>query len=149
MPPLEAEVQDQPPLPLEIPAKSGPVPPPEPFIKKFIITGNPDPAHISTSITERHNLTMRQSMRRFTRRTTGFSKRLREHGYMVALYSVWFNFVRIHKTLRVSPAMAAGIETRLWAMEDIVALIDSRAGPPRKRGPYKPRRPRPQAPNSN
>jgi len=58
LPPLEAEVQDQPPLPLEIPAKSGPVPPPEPFIKKFIITGNPDPAHISTSITERHNLTI-------------------------------------------------------------------------------------------
>ena len=59
---------------------------------------------------------------------------------MVALYALWYNFVRIHKTLRTSPAMAAGIESRLWSMEDVVALIDAREATPTKRGPYKPRR---------
>jgi len=95
--------------------------------RKDTITGNPDPRHISTSYTERANLTMRMSMRRFTRLTNAFSKKLENHGHMVALYALWYNFVRIHKTLRTSPAQAAGIESRLWSMEDVVALIDARA----------------------
>ncbi len=94
--------------------------------RKDTITGNPDPKHVSTSYTERHNLTMRMSMRRFTRLTNGFSKKLQNHEYMVALYALWYNFVRVHKTLRMSPAMAAGIETRLWSMEDVVRLVESR-----------------------
>ena len=95
--------------------------------RKEKITGNPDPKHISTSYTERANLTMRMSMRRFTRLTNAFSKKLENHEYMVALYALWYNFVRIHKTLRTSPAMAAGIERRLWSMEDVVRLIDEQA----------------------
>jgi hypothetical protein len=93
--------------------------------RKDKITGNPDPRHISTSYTERANLTMRMSMRRFTRLTNAFSKKLQNHEYMVALYALWYNIVRIHKTLRTSPAMAAGIGSPLWSMEDVVALIDA------------------------
>jgi IS1 family transposase len=110
--------------------------------RKQTITGNPDPTHISTSYTERHNLTMRMSMRRFTRLTNAFSKRVENHCHQLALYFVFYNFVRIHRTLRTSPAMAAGIETRLWDMADIVALIDTREEAPKARGPYKPRQPR-------
>ena len=95
--------------------------------RKDTITGKPDPKHISTSYTERANLTMRMSMRRFTRLTNAFSKKLQNHEHMVALYALWYNFVRIHKTLRTSPAMAAGIESRLWSMEDVVALVDEHA----------------------
>jgi len=95
--------------------------------RKDTITGNPDPRHVSTSYTERANLTMRMSMRRFTRLTNAFSKKLENHAHMVALYALWYNFVRIHKTLRTSPAMAAGIEKRLWSMEDVVALVDARS----------------------
>ncbi len=91
------------------------------------ITGNPDPKHVSTSYAERANLTMRMAMRRFTRLTNAFSKKLDNHAHMVALYALWYNFVRIHKTLRMTPAMAAGIETRLWSMEDVVVLIDARS----------------------
>ena len=93
---------------------------------KGTVMGTPDEAHISTSHVERQNLTMRMHMRRFTRLTNAFSKKLQNHEYMVALYALWYNFVRIHKTLRTSPAMAAGIETRLWSMEDVVALVDAR-----------------------
>jgi IS1 family transposase len=94
--------------------------------RKETITGNPDPNHISTSYTERANLTMRMSMRRFTRLTNAFSKKLENHEHMVALYALWYNFIRIHKTLRITPAMAAGIETRLWSMEDVARLIEAR-----------------------
>jgi len=90
------------------------------------ITGNPDPKHVSTSYAERANLTMRMAMRRFTRLTNAFSKKLENHAHMVALYALWYNFVRVHKSLRVSPAMAAGIETRLWSMEDVVRLLEER-----------------------
>src|SRR4051812_4289071 len=96
-------------------------------IRKETITGKPDPKHVSTSYTERANLTMRMSRRRFTRLTNAFSKKLENHEHMVALYALWYNFVRIHKTLRTSPAMAAGIETRLWSMEDVVRLIEKQA----------------------
>src|ERR1700674_969596 len=109
--------------------------------RKDTITGNPDPKHISTSHTERHNLTMRMSMRRFTRLTNAFSKKIENHCHALALYFVFYNFVRRHQTLRISPAMAAGISDRLWSMEDIVALVDAAEGEPKKRGPYKPRRP--------
>ena len=94
--------------------------------RKDAITGNPHPKHISTSYTERANLTMRMAMRRFTRLTSAFSKKLENHAHMVALYAFWYNFVRIHKTLKVTPAMAAGIETRLWAMDDVARLIERR-----------------------
>ena len=106
-------------------------------IKKVPIEGKPDKAHVSTSYVERQNLTMRMHMRRFTRLTNAFSKKFESHAHMVALYAVWYNFVRQHKTLRTSPAMAAGISDRLWDMNDIVALIDAREAPPKKRGPYK------------
>jgi IS1 family transposase len=107
--------------------------------RKQTITGDPDPKHVSTSYTERHNLTMRMSMRRFTRLTNVFSKKVDNHCHALALYFVFYNFVRIHKTLRVTPAMAAGVSDRLWSMEDIVALMDDAECEPKKRGPYKPR----------
>jgi len=93
--------------------------------RKTKITGNPDRAHVSTSYVERQNLTMRMSMRRFTRLTNAFSKKLENHHHAQALYFMFYNFVRIHKTLKVTPAMAAGISDRLWSMEDIVAVIDA------------------------
>lgn len=87
-------------------------------------------------MSERQNLTMRMSMRRFTRLTNAFSKKAENHAHMVALYTTWYNFVRQHKTLRVAPAMAAGLSTTLWSMEDIVKLIDVQAEAPKPRGPY-------------
>ncbi|MCH7777463.1 MAG: IS1 family transposase [Gemmatimonadetes bacterium] len=107
--------------------------------KKETFNGRPAKRHISTSYVERHNLTMRMSMRRFTRLTNAFSKRIINHCHALALYFVWYNFVRIHTSLQVTPAMAAGVTGKLWEMEDIVALIDAEAPEPRKRGPYKKR----------
>ena len=78
-------------------------------------------------------------MRRFTRLTNAFSKKFENHAHMVALYSVWYSFVRIHKTLRVTPAMAAGLTDRLRNMEDVAALVEAAAPKLGKRGPYKPR----------
>ncbi len=103
------------------------------------VTGDPDPAHISTSYVERQNLTMRMGMRRFTRLTNGYSKKLANHIHMLSLYFLHYNFCRVHKTLRVSPAMEAGIDSSLHDMNWIVGLMDARAskifsGP---RGPYK------------
>src|SRR5438270_10903728 len=117
--------------------------------RKQTITGNPDPKHVSTSYTEPHNLTMRMSMRRFTRLTNAFSKKVDNHCHALALYFVFYNFVRRHQTLRVSPAMAAGVSDRLWSMEDIVALIDAAEPEPKKRGTYKPRGPKSGAEISN
>jgi IS1 family transposase len=91
--------------------------------RKRDITGNPDPQHISTSYVERQNLTMRMAMRRFTRLTNAFSKKLDNHTHAVALHYMHYNFVRIHKTLRITPAMAAGIARTLWSLDDIAALI--------------------------
>jgi IS1 family transposase len=89
------------------------------------ITGNPDVKHISTSYVERSNLTMRMSVRRFTRLTNGFSKKIENHVAAVSLYFMYYNFVRIHQTLRTTPAMAAGVTDKLWDVEDIVALLYS------------------------
>jgi IS1 family transposase len=108
-------------------------------IKKIRREGNPDIAHVSTSYVERQNLTMRMSMRRFTRLTNAFSKKLDNHIHALALYFVFYNFTRIHKTLRVSPAMAAGITDRLWSLEDVIAKIDDLAPAPKARGPYRKR----------
>lgn len=88
------------------------------------IEGKPDPKHISTSYIERQNLTMRMSMRRFTRLTNAFSKKIENHAYAVSLHFMYYNFVRIHKTLRVTPAMAAGVTDKLWEVSDIVAVIE-------------------------
>ncbi len=108
-------------------------------IIKQRIEGDPDPKHVSTSYAERQNLTMRMQMRRFTRLTNAFSKKLENHVHMVALYTVWYNFVKMHKTLRMTPAMAAGVSDRLWSVEDIAALVEASEPTPAKRGPYKPR----------
>jgi IS1 family transposase len=93
--------------------------------RKEVIKGDPDPRHISTSIVERNNLTMRMSMRRFTRLTNGFSKKAQNHAHAVALHFMHYNFVRVHKTLRVTPAMEAGLTTQPWTFEDLVALVDA------------------------
>ena len=105
--------------------------------RKERFKGEPDPDYVSTSFVERQNLTMRMSMRRFTRLTNAFSKRLENHCHALALYFVYYNFVRIHKTLRVAPAMAAGVSDRLWDIKDIVDLIDAAAPKPGPRGSYK------------
>lgn len=107
--------------------------------RKVPVEGNPDPKHISTSYAERANLTMRMHMRRFTRLTNGFSKKVENHAHSVALFMTYYNFVRIHKTLRVTPAMAAGVTDRLWEVSDIVALLEAAEPKPGKRGPYKKR----------
>jgi IS1 family transposase len=88
------------------------------------VTGDPDPKHVSTSYVERQNLTMRMHMRRFTRLTNAFSKKVDNHAHSVALHYAYYNFVKIHQTLRVTPAMAAGVTNRLWEISDLVALLD-------------------------
>jgi hypothetical protein len=93
---------------------------------KTEIRGLPDPDHISTSYIERQNLTMRMSMRRFTRLTNGFSKKFENHCHMVALYTFWYNFIRIHKTLRVTPALEAHVTDRLYSFDDLVEIVDER-----------------------
>ena len=89
--------------------------------EKEAIVGEPDATHISTSLVERQNLTMRMSMRRFTRLTNGFSKKVENHRAAVALHFAHYNFVRIHQTLRCTPAMAAGVSNRLWSLSELVA----------------------------
>ena len=92
--------------------------------KVFCCTGKPDPKHISTSYVERQNLTMRISMRRFTRLTNGFSKKAENHLHSVAIHFMHYNFVRIHQSLRITPAMAAGVTSTLWSLADMVRIID-------------------------
>lgn len=92
--------------------------------RKSKITGNPDPASISTSYVERQNLTMRMSMRRFTRLTNAHSKKIQNHQHALALYFMYYNFARIHLTLRVTPAMEAGVSDHVWSVEEIIGLLD-------------------------
>lgn len=106
------------------------------------ISGRPESKHISTSHVERQNLTMRMGMRRFTRLTNGFSKKVANHRAAVAIHFMHYNWVRVHKTLRVTPAMAAGLTTRLWGLEDVVALMEAKeqaviGTEANKRGPYR------------
>jgi IS1 family transposase len=106
--------------------------------RKERVEGSPDPKHISTSFAERQNLTMRMQMRRFTRLTNAFSKKFENHMHMVALYTVWYNFVKQHKSLKgLSPAMAAGLSDTLWSMTDLAEMIDASLPKPGKRGPYR------------
>ena len=108
-------------------------------IKKRTVDGNPDTALISTSYVERQNLTMRMHMRRFTRLTNGFSKKVENHMHAVALHFMYYNFVKVHQTLKVTPAMEAGLTDRLWEVADLVAIVDANEEAPKKRGPYKKR----------
>ena len=104
--------------------------------RKRWIERNRDRDAVSTSHVERQNVTMRIQMRRFTRLTNAFSKKFENHMHMVALYTVWYNFIRIHKTLRVTPAMEAGLSKTVWDMDDLVRIMDERAPKPSPRGPY-------------
>jgi len=88
--------------------------------------GSPDMAHVSTSHVERQNLTMRMSMRRFTRLTNGFSKKVQNLEFAVALHFMHYNFCRVHQTLRVTPAMEAGVADHVWSIEEVVSLLDGR-----------------------
>lgn len=103
--------------------------------EKTIISGNPDMAKVSTSYVERQNLTMRMSMRRFTRLTNAFSKKVENLEHAVALHFMYYNFGRIHKTLRVTPAMEAGVSDHVWSLEEIAGLIPEPIA--KKRGKYK------------
>ena len=104
---------------------------------KGAVCGRPDENHISTSFVERQNLTMRMSMRRFTRLTNAFSKKVENHLYAISLHYMYYNFGRIHKSLRVTPAMEAGIADHVWSLEEIAGLVKD--DEPKKRGPYKKR----------
>ena len=107
-------------------------------IRKERIEGDPDLKHVSTSFAERQNLTMRMQMRHFTRLTNAFSKKFENHMHMVALYTVWYNYVKQHKSLKgLSPAMSAGLSKTLWSMTDLAEMIDAGLPKPGKRGPYK------------
>ena len=113
-------------------------------VEKRAIEGNPDMAKVNTSYVERQNLSMRMGMRRFTRLTNAFSKRIEQHAAMVALYALHYNFCRVHGTLKVTPAMEAGLCDTVRDLEWIVGLVDANAPKPSKPGPkpgtvYKPR----------
>lgn len=101
------------------------------------IVGNPDPAHISTSYVERQNLSMRMGMRRFTRLTNAFSKKIENHIHAIAIYFMHYNFAKIHRTLRITPAMAAGVTDHIWELEEIVGLLERAEPKGGKRGPYR------------
>jgi hypothetical protein len=92
--------------------------------RKAVISGKPDRMHISTSHTERQNLTMRMQMRRFTRLTNAFSKKIENHEAAIALHYMHYNFARVHQSLRVTPAMEAGITDHMWSIEEIIGLLD-------------------------
>jgi len=88
-----------------------------------VVSGDPDPKHISTSYVERQNLTMRMLMRRFTRLTNAFSKKVDNHRHAVALHFMYYNFCRVHQTLRVTPAMEVGLTDHVWTLEDLINLL--------------------------
>lgn len=108
-------------------------------IQKIPVTGNPDMDKVSTSFVERQNLTMRMHMRRFTRLTNGFSKKIESHANAIALHFAYYNFVRIHKTLRMTPAMAAGVTDKLWEMADLVAIVEAADAPAKRPSTYQKR----------
>jgi len=110
-------------------------------IQKRRVEGDPDIRHVSTSYVERQNLTMRMSMRRFTRLTNAFSKKVENHALSVALHYMHYNFARIHKTLRVTPAMAAGVTDKLWSIEDIANIVEAAAPKAGRPATYKKRQP--------
>ena len=89
------------------------------------VIGRPDPAHISTSFAERQNLSVRMGVRRYTRLTNAFSRKIENHSAAVALYCFAYNFVNIHRTLRTTPAMAAGVTNRLWEVSDLIAMLEA------------------------
>jgi hypothetical protein len=99
------------------------------------VIGDPDYEHVSTSFAERQNLNMRMHMRRFTRLTNAFSKKIENHAAAISLYFAFYNFCRVHQTLRVTPAMEAGITDHIWTVEELVGLLPKVH--PKKRGPYK------------
>jgi hypothetical protein len=102
------------------------------------VSADPDPEHISTSHVERQNLTMRMSMRRFTRLTNAFSKKVENLAAAISIHFLHYNFARVHKTLGTTPAMAAGVADHPWDLAEIIALLEAaEARKPRKRGPYK------------
>jgi hypothetical protein len=92
---------------------------------KTPIEGKPDPKHISTSFVERNNLNIRMGNRRMTRLTNAFSKKAENHAHMMAIYFMHYNFIRIHQTLKITPAMAAGVTPKLWEMSDMVAVLEA------------------------
>jgi hypothetical protein len=92
-----------------------------------VVSGDPDPKHVSTSYVERQNLTMRMHMRRFTRLTNGHSKKIDNHRHAVALHYMHYNFCKVHQTLRVTPAMEAGLSDHVWDLEKLLGLLDQRA----------------------
>jgi IS1 family transposase len=102
-----------------------------------VVSGRPDPKHMSTSYVERQNITMRMHMRRFTRLTNAFSKKIDNHAYAVALHFMYVNFVRIHQTLRITPAMESGLSDHAWELSELIALGEAAMAKPGKRGPYK------------
>jgi hypothetical protein len=97
-----------------------------------VVSGNPDPKHISTSYVERQNLSMRMGMRRFTRLTNGFSKKIDNHIAAVAIYFMHYNFCRVHQSLRITPAMAAGITDHVWSVEEVCTLAERSTNPRRE-----------------
>ncbi len=90
-----------------------------------VVSGNPDPRHVSTSFVEGQNLSMRMSIRRFTRLTNAFSKKVENHAAAVALWFMYYNFCRVHQTIRVTPAMEAGLSNHVWALDELLSLLDS------------------------
>ena len=105
------------------------------------VTGNPDPGHISTSHVERQNLTMRMSMRRFTRLTNAFSKKVENLAAAVSLHFAYYNFCRVHQTLGTTPAVAAGVTDHVWNLDELIGLLEAAEATPVKRGSYQKRHP--------
>jgi hypothetical protein len=97
-----------------------------------VVSGNPDPKHVSTSFVERQNLSMRMSIRRFTRFTNAFSKKIENHAASVAIWFMYYNFCRVHTTLRVTPAMEAGISNHVWSIEELCGLLPRQASSARQ-----------------
>jgi len=97
-----------------------------------VVSGNPDPKHVSTSYVERQNLSMRMSIRRFTRLTNAFSKKVENHAAAVALWLCDYNFCRVHQTLKVTPAMEAGLSDHVWSLEELCALRPNQPSAPRR-----------------